>query len=215
MKKEIITLLLGICMFLPQANAGEKGKISVGTDLASSYVWRGTKFGHGPALQPSIEYSTGIFTLGAWGSYNISDNEAMEADLYMSLDFDFGLSLGMTKYYFPTDPFFSGSSHAFELNSGFSAGAFSLQGNYIMNEGAGSAGGDLYFEAGISTGNLDWFAGGGTGWHTPDGKFGLVNVGVASSKDIKLTDSFSLPVSTAVVLNPTTEQFHVVFTLSL
>lgn len=215
MKKRITILVLMISMLIPAAFAEEKGKLSVGTDLVSSYVWRGTKFGHGPAFQPSLEFTSGIFTLGAWGSYNISDNEAMEADLYMSLDFDFGLSLGMTKYYFPTDPFFSGDSHAFELNAGFGSGAFTFQGNYILNEGAGSAGGDLYFEAGVSTGKLDWFAGGGTGWHTPDGKFGLVNIGVSSSTELKLTDSFSLPVSSAIILNPKTEQFHVVFTLSL
>jgi hypothetical protein len=216
MKRKLL-LTAVIAAILSSAGMAEEkgGSVSVGADVVSSYMWRGTKFGNGSAFQPALEYSYGGFAIGAWGSYGFADAAFSEADLYASFSFDFGLSLGMTKYYFPGTPFFDGTSHAYEINSGFEAGAFSLSGNYIINEGAGSLGGDLYFEAGLTTGPVSWFIGAGDGWHSPDGKFALVNVGLTGSKEIKITDSFSLPVFSSVILNPKTEQFHLVVGISL
>lgn len=202
----------------PSASAQEW---NAGLDINSSYVWRGTKYGSGPAFQPSIEFSTGNFAIGAWGSVCSSDNEYAEMDLYASYGFDFGLSIGVTDYYYPGTEYFDYSdatgAHGFELNAGYEVGGLSLSGNYIFNEagGAGTAGGDMYFEADYSFENFNIFAGAGDGWHTPDGEFGLVNVGIGTSKEIKITDTFSIPVSGSAILNPTTEQFYVVVGFSL
>nr|MBD3621380.1 hypothetical protein [Sunxiuqinia sp.] len=142
-------------------------------------------------------------------------------DLYLSYGFDFGLSVGLTDYYYPGTEFFDTSTetgaHAFEVNLGFETGALSLAGNYILNEagGAASAGGDVYFEAGVAVGNVDLFLGAGDGWHTSDGEFNVCNVGIGTSKEIKITDSFSIPVSGAAILNPDTEQFYIVVGISL
>jgi len=43
----------------------------------------------------------------------------------------------------------------------------------------------------------------------------LVNVGLSTSKDIQITESFTLPLSGSVILNPTTQQFFVVASISL
>ena len=53
-----------------------------GLDIYSSYIWRGLKFGSGPAFQPWVEGSFGGFSVGAWGSVNSSTDEAFEMDLY-------------------------------------------------------------------------------------------------------------------------------------
>jgi len=216
MKRKLLLTAVIAAILSSSGMAEEKGgSVNVGADVVSSYMWRGTKFGNGSAFQPTLAYSYGGFAIGAWGSYGFADAAFSEADLYASFSFDFGLSLGMTKYYFPGTPFFDGSSHAYEINSGFEAGAFSLSGNYILNEGAGSLGGELYFEAGLTTGPVSWFIGAGDGWHSPDGKFALVNVGLTGSKEIKISDSYSLPVFSSVILNPKTEQFHLVVGISL
>lgn len=217
------TLLIMACMLLltaitPNVKAQEW---STGLDIYSSYVWRGSKFGAGPALQPSVEFSAGSFAIGAWGSINSSTDEAAEMDMYLSYGFDFGLSVGLTDYYYPGTEYFDYSTetgaHAFELNLGYEIGGLSLAGNYFLNEagGAGTAGSDLYFELGYGFENVDLFVGGGDGWHTPDGDFGIVNIGVSTSKEIKITDSFSLPLNGSVILNPTTEQFFIVVGISL
>jgi hypothetical protein len=193
----------------------------VGADIVSNYIWRGTKLAVGPAIQPSVSFTAGNFEIGAWGSVSFTSGEGPESDLYLSYSFPFGLSLGVTDYYFPGTMYFDFSdttgSHALEINAGFSTGGFSLSANYIPNEagGAGSAGGDMYFEAGYDFSAFNIFVGAGDGWHTSDGEFGLCNVGIGTSREIKITDDFSIPVSGSIILNPEQEQFYVVIGFSL
>jgi len=204
-------------------NAQEEEKSSpfdVGGDLVSSYVWRGTKYGTGPAIQPYLTVTLGNFTLGGWGSYCFTSNEAAEADLNMSYGFDFGLSIGLTDYYFPGTDYFDYStesgSHAFEINLGYEIKGFSFSANYIVNAAgsAGSAGNDLYFEAGYGFKYFSLFAGAGDGWHTSDGEFMLCNIGISAEKEVKITDKFSLPLSGALIWNPEREQFNIVLGVS-
>ncbi len=87
MKKKIsLVLFLAIGLSLPSAaqetpgnsnpDPESPGNFSVSADLVSSYVWRGSKFGKGPAIQPTVKFTSGGFTLGAWGSTCFSDPEA-------------------------------------------------------------------------------------------------------------------------------------------
>ena len=197
----------------------------VGGDLVSSYLWRGTKFGTGPAIQPYLSFAVGGFEIGGWGSYCFTSNEGAEADLYLSYGFDFGLSIGLTDYYFPGTPYFDYStatgSHAFEVNLGYEIGGLAIAANMFLNEagGAGTAGQDLYFELGYSFKYFGVHVGGGNGWHTveadvDESDFNVSNIGITAAKDLKISENFTLPVSGALILNPDTEQFHVVVGVS-
>jgi len=197
---------------------GEK-KVSAGTDFYSSYIWRGTKYGAGPAVQPSLKYSSAIITAGAWGSFDF--NGYQETDLYLSFSLPAGISIGLTDYYYPGLKYFDYSdtsgSHAFEINLGFSKGGLSLSANYILNEagGAGSTGGDKYFEIKYSFESFSLFFGAGDGWHTTgnsDGnyKFTICNIGLGTSRTIRITDSFNIPVTGQLIFNPDREQMYVV-----
>src|SRR4030042_1272584 len=66
---------------------------NTGADLVSNYIWRGTKYGAGPAIQPSVSFTAVNFAIGVWGSCNVTSFEAAESDLYLSYSFPFGLSL--------------------------------------------------------------------------------------------------------------------------
>lgn len=215
----VVTVIVASTVNIKSAQAQE---ISPGVDLVSTYVWRGVAYS-GPSIQPYVEFSSGGFALGAWGSQGIdglvsADDYStgfQEMDLYASYTFDFGLSLGVTDYYYPGGSFFEEAGHAFEFNAGLSLGDLSLSGNYIF-AGEGSYGDDMYFELGYSAGPAGLFIGGGDGWHSSDpDEFAIVNIGIGTSKDIKITDSFSLPLSGAVILNPDTEQFYIVAGISL
>lgn len=209
------------------ASAVSNVEFTVGADLVSRYVWRGSDYGNSAALQPTVEFAAGNFALGAWGSFALSGFEAFnEADLYASYGFDFGLSLGISDYYYPGSKWgeFGDkvSSHAFELNLGYEIGSLSLSGNYILNNsidgGAGAEDGTIYFEAGYAFENVDLFIGGGDGWHVASyetGDFQICNIGIGTSKEIKLSESFSLPMFGKVIMNPNTEQFHIVVGISL
>lgn len=214
--KNVNALLVLVLIIVGSVRANAQW--STGADLYSSYVWRGVQYG-GPSVQPYVDYTKGGFSIGAWGSAGFDGT--MEMDLYASYGFDFGLSIGATDYYYPGTEYFEFSdsigAHGFELNLAYEVKGLSLSANYMLNEagGAGTAGGDMYFELGYSFKSLDLFVGAGDGWHTPDGEFGVVNVGIGTSKEIPITEKFSLPVSGSVILNPTTEQFFIVVGISL
>ena len=220
-KVAIAVIMSTVIVLIADSEPVQAQEITPGVDFYSTYVFRGVAFS-GPSIQPYVEFSSGGFALGAWGSQGIDGSAAngslgfQEMDLYVSYEFDFGLSLGITDYYYPGSEYFDGDSHAFEVNSGLEISNFSLSANIVLNEAAeaGSAGSDLYFEAGYSFGEVDLFAGAGDGWHTTNGDFALVNVGLGTSKYIAITDKFSLPISGAIILNPNTEQFFIVAGIS-
>jgi uncharacterized protein (TIGR02001 family) len=227
-RKELISGVIAILMasmiitpiHLIAQDEEKASPFDVGGDLVSSYLWRGTKFGTGPAIQPHLSFAVGGFEIGGWGSYCFTSDEGVEADLYASYGFDFGLSIGVTDYYYPGNEYFDYSpetgSHAIEINLGYEIKGFSIGANYIFNEAgnAGSQGSDMYFELGYSFKYFGLLAGGGDGWHTADGDFNICNIGLTASKEISITDKFSLPVSGALIWNPDKEQFHVVVGVS-
>ena len=173
----VLTLLMASMIFSPMSiNAQEEEKSSpfdVGADLVSTYLWRGTKFGTGPAIQPYLSFAVGGFEIGGWGSYCFTTNEGAEADIYVSYGFDFGLSIGITDYYFPGSEYFvsrssENGSHGVEINLGYEIKGFSASGNYMFNEAptAGTAGGDMYFELGYAFEYFGLHLGAGDGWHS-------------------------------------------------
>jgi len=214
----LIALVIISTTSLQGQDVSVSSKFSVAADLYSNYIWRGSKFGQGPSIQPSVKFATGGLTVGVWGSFDASGYA--ETDPYISYTLPFGLSFGLTDYYYPGLKVFEFSdtagSNALEINAGFAKGGLSLSANYILNEagGAGSAGGDMYFQAGYAFTNFNLFVGAGNGWHTSDGNFALCNLGLGTTKTIKLTDSFSIPVSGQVILNPEKEQLYVVIGFS-
>ena len=204
--KRILGVFVLAATFFSGATAQE---FSTSLDIYSSYIWRGAKLGSGPAFQPGVEFSAGGLALGAWGSVNASDAEAFEMDLYASYSLG-PVSLTVTDYYFGGSYFDyseAGSIHFIEPLASVSLGDLSLTAAYMF--GAGFSSGDTYLEAAYSFGSFDLTVGAGDGQYTSDGEFMVCNVGIGTSKEIKITDSFSLPVSGAVILNPSTEGFFV------
>ena len=216
MKKVKIFAVAMVALMTTASVKAQEFKASA--DIVSSYVWRGSSFS-GVSIQPTLDFTAGGFSIGAWGSAGFDG--FLEADLYAKYAFDFGLTVGLTDYYYPGTSYFDVSKasggHGLELNLGYTTGGVSLSGNYIFNEagGAATAGGDKYFEVGYAFEKFSVFAGAGDGWHTPDAEFALCNVGIRTTKEIKITDSFSIPVKASAILNPKTEQFFLVAGITL
>lgn len=222
--KKILTITASFLMlitFIPGVKAQEW---NAGLDIYSSYIWRGLKFGTGAAFQPSVDFTAGGFTVGAWGSFSTGDNEAAEADLYASYSFELGekasLGLTLTDYYFPGTAYFEGTSHYVEPMVSLGLGNLSLTAAYMLYDAAPSGSGDLYVQAAYTAGPVSLTLGGGNGQYTledvdEDDTFGISNIGIGTSKEIKITDSFSLPISGSIILNPSSEQLFVVVGISL
>ena len=186
-----------------------------GLDIYSGYIWRGTKFGKGPALQPSIEFSAGGFALGAWGSFNASIDEAAEADLYAVYGFDLkdnlSINLTLTNYYYPGTSWMQMDSHYIEPMVNIKIKNLSIIGAYMMNSGKG----DTYLEAALSAGQIDVFLGIGDGAYTVNNKFNVCNIGISTLKNIKITETFTIPLTGILVLNPSSEQVYIAAGISL
>ncbi len=222
-------LFLSFFLMSNRAKAQEEQPFSFGADLVSRYIFRGLDFGSSPAIQPYFEYSHKGLTVGAWGSYAfIATPTGIEADLYASYTFDFGLSAGLTDYYFPFEelkfmpdsvikPVRRGSyfdynnHHYFELNIKQEIGNFYMAANY----GFFNLDNALYFEAGYGFKWVEVFAGAGNELYSLSGKFNLVNIGAKASKEIKLTKNYAVNLSSSLILNPNAEQIHLVFALGL
>jgi len=211
---EVIAVLLTATTLSLSAQDEETNPWSAGADLVSSYVWRGTRLGSGPHIQPAIEFSGGSFTAGAWGSFDFHGYE--EVDIYMTFDIPGGFTIGLQDYYLPELSLYdfsaTGGSHAFEAGLAYASERVWLGANYIINEagGIGSYGGDLYFEGGLSFDYFSLFLGAGNGWHTLNGRFNVCNLGLEVCREISITDRFSVPVTGQLIFNPDNERMFLV-----
>ncbi|MDR1601217.1 MAG: hypothetical protein LBS42_02165 [Tannerella sp.] len=214
-------------MLLIPAPAEAQAEVSVGGDLVSSYIWRGAYCG-GVSIQPALGLSAGGFSLTAWGSVGFTSPDYLE-----EYDFTLGYSTGgfsvaITDYWFNSSPnYFNYKSretaHMFEGTLAYDFGPLALSWNtFFAGNDYGSEGDraySTYIEASapFTVGSVGLKAEVGlTPW---DGlysdKLNVVNIGLTGSKEIKITDTFSVPAFTKVVFNPYTQQAYFVFGISL
>ena len=188
-----------------------------GADLVSSYVWRGTQFGSGSHIQPYMDLGSGNLTGGVWGSFPTSaKGGGNELDLWVSYDFG-PLALTITNYTFPGEGgVYSKGEGLFngdytELSASTSIGTVDLSAGYFTEVEA------LYVELGTSIGAVDIALGYGddsADAFYADGESGLINMSFSGSKDIQITDSYSLPVFGSFIVNPKAETAFLVFGIS-
>jgi uncharacterized protein (TIGR02001 family) len=217
--KQIIVLAILVLMFSSANAQTQESPWHAGVDVYNTYVFRGAKFGNGPSIQPSFNYSKSGFTLGAWGAYSTSSLNStdpfIETDLYATYSVKLcdksSLSFSVIDYYFPSEgiDYFHVAHHCFEPTLTFNYGKLSLLSAYMLKTK------DLYNELSINLSNVSIFVGAGNKVYTKDAKYSLCNVGIKTVKTLKISDSFSIPLTGGVVLNPSTEQFHIVVGISL
>ena len=213
--KNFKTLIVMCFTFLFISNQNVKAQ-DFGADVVSSYVWRGTQFGQGPHIQPYVSAGKGGFEIGLWGSFpTTAGGGGNELDAYLSYDFG-PLALTVTNYTFPngdgtysSGSFFDGD---IEVSASADIGNLSILGGYFPDLET------LYIEAGYSFGDVDFALGFGSdskdAFYVGDGESDIVNVSFGYSKEIKITEDYSLPVFSSFVYNPSTEAAFLVFGLS-
>ena len=178
------------------------GEVTIGADVVSRYVWRGTDFGNAAAVQPGIETTVGPVTLGAWGSWSISpgpaDASGNECDLYASTTVG-PVGLTLTDYFFPayagTDSLLNLDIHVFELSAGADVGPVSI---LAAANVSGDDDNSTYLELTYGAFSL----GLGNGAYSTDGEFAPVSLGISASRD-----NFSA----SYIINPDQETSFLVF----
>lgn len=213
------------------AVAQDKVEATIGADVVSHYIWRGQDLGH-PSIQPSVGLSYKGLSLSGWGSYGITDsNDTEEFDLTLAYTVG-GFNIGITDYWFNGGNYDGGryfmyeahkTNHIFEANIGYDFGPVAIQwytnfagADYKINSnGEKKHAYSSYFEisAPFKLGGLDWSAAIGAvpyesaymddaGVYGHVENFAITNVSLKATKDVKITDSFTVPVFAQVMANP-------------
>ena len=229
MKKILSTVALVMIMSAPVCAEVET---TIAADVVSEYVWRGAKCGDA-AIQPTLGVSMAGIDLSLWGSVGVANFlDTREFDITLSYSIA-GASVGVTDYWFsvgdePYGRYFKyekgATNHVFEAFAGYDFGFASISW-YTNFAGADyKANGDAAFSsyceisAPFSLGGADWTASLGmvpfeSGFYGTEG-FAVTNLSLTAAKSIDITESFSLPVSAGLTVNPCAEMAYLVFGIS-
>ena len=226
-------MLLCMAIAVPATSvAQDKVEASVGADLVSGYIWRGQDLG-GVSIQPSLSVSYKGLSLSAWGSVGIDSADPKEVDLTLAYETG-NFSISVTDFWcVPAGeeyPYFKykahSTPHVFEAQIGYDFGifAFNWYTNFAGADGVNEKGERAYssyltLTAPFNLGGLEWEAEiGATPWATDyyvnaDG-FDICDISLGTSKEIKITEEYSLPIFAKATFNPTADKAYFTFGLT-
>jgi hypothetical protein len=225
-------VLMAIVATAMPATAQDKVEGTIAADVVNQYIWRGQDLGD-VSLQPTLGIAYKGLSLTAWGSVGLSDpNDTKEFDLTAAWQVG-GFHIGVTDYWFntPNERYFDyaahSTSHVFEANVGYDFGPLALNWytNFAGNDGVNNSGDraySSYLEAAVpfSLAGCQWTATVGavpyaTSFYAEANGFAVTNVSVKATKDIRVTDSFSVPVFAGIATNPSSEKAWLLFGFTL
>ena len=231
--KKIVLLAMGLVMGMTTF-AQDEIETTVSGDIVSSYIWRGQDLGN-VSLQPTLGVGYKGLSLTAWGNVGLSDpTDTKEFDLTLAYTLG-GLNIGITDYWLnegldPKDRYFKydahGTNHVYEANIGYDFGVTNIQWftNFAGNDGVNKDGKraySSYVEANVpfKLATVDWTATAGavpfaTDYYGTTG-FAVTNLSLRADKEIKVTDSFSIPIFAQVAANPCSQKAYLVLGLTL
>ncbi len=232
----IIVLLLTTLHFGAFAQEGRLSSLKWNVDIANRHVWRGGLTVKTACIKPSIEYNRSNFTAGAWSVYSV-DNSYQEIDLYL------GYSIGrfnLTVYDFYCPKADNTSGDLFDYNHKSKVHYWDVVAQYKISGdipltilGACYIAGDInettkkeiystYFELNylskIAGKNVIWAVGMAPGYSSyvkRSNDFSVINIGMTIKDKIKITESFNLPVTAGLTMNPDQERLYLTLGFSL
>lgn len=229
MKRVLLALLIIVGTSTVQAQNQVEADLTA--DVVSSYIWRGMNLG-GAAIQPEMSVGWKGLSLSASGSAGITDN-LREIDLTLSYTIG-GLSLSVIDYWSDTEGkhYFNykpeSTEHSFEGAIEYDFGPVKASWQTIFagsdyQEADGKRAFSSYLEisAPFRLGSLEWEASVGmvpwaSDYYDTEG-FSVNSLSLMASKDIQITERFSLPLYAKLIANPTSRNFYFVagFTLKV
>lgn len=232
--KKIVLFAMAVVMSMTTV-AQDEIETTIGGDIVSEYVWRGQDLGN-VALQPTVGVSYKGLSLTAWGSTGLTNSEdTKEFDLTLAYTIG-GLNIGVTDYWFnkmaggdPDGRYFKydvhATNHVFEANIGYDFGFASLQwftnfsGNDYKEDGKRAYSSYMEVVVPFKLSAIEWTA---TAGAVPSASvqygtngFAVTNLALKATKDIKVTDTFSVPVFAQVAANPCSQKAYLVLGFTL
>lgn len=207
---------------------------TIAADVVSQYIWRGQDLGN-VSLQPTLGVGYKGFSLTAWGSVGLSEpKDTKEFDLTVAYTIG-RLNVGVTDYWFdagldPDNRYFKygahETNHVFEANIGYDFGLLSVQWftNFAGNDGVNKHGHRAYSSymevtAPFRMATCDWTAAVGavpyaTSLYNTNG-FAVTNVSLKATKEIRVTDTFAIPIFGQIAANPRLQKAYLVVGFTL
>ena len=233
--KKIVLFAMGMVMSMT-AFAQEEIETTISADVVSHYYWRGQDLG-GASLQPTLGIGYKGLSLTAWGSTGlVNPDDTRELDLTLAYTVG-GFNIGITDYwtndggdpearYFKYDA--HGTNHIFEANIGYDFGFASLQwytyfaGNdYKKKDGERAYSSYVEVAVPFKLASVDWTATAGVlpyatdAYNNGTSGFAVTNIALKATKDIKITDTFSVPIFGQIAANPCSQKAYLVFGFTL
>ena len=234
---KVFLFIVGLLMTTTVVEAQENEtdfETTIAADVVSQYVWRGQDLGD-VSLQPTFGVAYKGLSLTAWGNVGLSNaDDTKEIDLTLAYTLG-GFNIGVTDYWTndgqdPRARYFKyqahETNHVFEANVGYDFGVANIQWytNFAGNDGVNNddkRAYSSYFEVSalFRLATCDWTATVGavpfaTDYYDTSG-FAVTNLSLQATKDIHITDTFSIPVFGQVTANPRTQKAYLVFGFTL
>jgi hypothetical protein len=237
--KSIFFFLLASGLFISSSFAQDEAKkesphyLSVHADVMSRYIWRGLVFSPAVNIQPLVDYTYKGLSVGSWGSYGVGTNY-FETDLYLSYSLG-NLSITLFDYYNEMETamdsvnyfnFKAGETwHMLEATLAYTISEdfpltvtaatffYGADYNYTDKKQFYSTYLELAYAFSVKEVSANVFLGGCLNKGLYADKAAIVNVGVKAVKNIKLSDTFELPISGSFILNPYAEDVFLVLGL--
>ncbi len=214
--------------------AQEKFSAELYGDFVSSYIWRGMEQ-CSASVQPGLQMSYRGFELEFWGDYELAGNGD-----YKELDITLWYNLGKFKFKVqdiwsnggvdPQERYFKyeahSTDHLFEGSVAYDFGPVCLEWNTVFagHDGLNKSGKRAYssylladvpfrlagFDCNGSLGVVPY----ATSFYETSG-FAVTNVELKVSRDIKVTDTFHIPVFVDISGNPCLQKAYLVFGFTL
>ncbi len=233
--KKLIILAIGMTTSaVIEAQESSKVETTVKADFVNEYIWRGQKLGD-VSVQPTLGIGYKGLSVTAWGNYGLSNSDDVK-EFDISASYNIGRwTVGVTDYWMsegqdPKRRYFKydahGTNHVFEACIDYDLGFASVQWdtNFAGNDGVnhnGKRAYSSYFEASVpfSIAGVSFTATAGivpwsTTYYDTDG-FAVNDLTLRAEKEIKVTDTFSIPIFGQVTGNPHSQKAYLVFGFTL
>ena len=203
---------------------------TISADIVSQYIWRGQELGS-VSFQPTLGIEYKGLSVSAWGNVGLSDAaDTKERDLTLAYTLG-GFNVGVTDYWTndgqdPRARYFKyqahKTNHVFEANVGYDFGVANIQcyTNFAGNDGVNNNDKRAYSSyvevaAPFRLATCEWVATVGavlcaTDYYDTTG-FAVTNLSLQATKDIRVTNSFTIPIFGQIIANPRTQKAYLVF----
>lgn len=221
----VAALGMAAMMLSSEAKAQNEFTVSGKADFVTDYVWRGADQNAGFSIQPSLTLGYGGLSLNVWGSQSVSTKDAKEFDLNLSYAIH-NFSVTVSDYWwsgvdqpygdYSHDHYFEGTlaynfGESFPLSISWST-MFAGADKDEKDDNAFSSYINLSYPISLPADITLTPAVGMTPWKSMyngyEGGFDFTDISLKASKDLKVTENFSIPMFVQALVSPVNDRTY-------